>query len=545
MLNERMKNKALGSYLCLAAALAALATGIVFLATQASAAPLGHDGAAPGAVLLAGAAAGILLFLFPVRFGALVQAVLYNIALYLMVVQLYFVFADLINHVTYAGGNAGLCVLYMAGALIAAVLAVAACFFKQCGDDDQELPDAEGKKRAVQGGAALAGVAAIALVCAVVFAAPKAGPAGTPSGPDASNGSAVDAQSPQMKLADNPFASQTIEELAATPRADWLAKEAGGQIAYFFEGQYTEGFSTIVDPACLDMYCCKDGSMYGSFSGPTTSVGGGSIQYVYGYWYNVDEAGENNFVVHLTGTQELNGSTRATNVDNGEDADVFVFETDHGAYNWEASMSYGMFGGMMTRNINIYGQVYAPAKSLTIDASNIRTFYTGDAFDPIELSASAVRANDASEAIWNGRISYSGFDSETTGTKTVTGSFLGASATFEVQVEQLVTEQYTGSYELVKDGTPTAMDAALLVDYSHKVCTVTAADGSAAITGTLVEEKDNTLVLTLNGSQPIEAAITEAEGAKQLTIPAHQEVVAGWGSSETYDIGECTFVIEG
>ena len=39
-------------------------------------------------------------------------------------------------------------------------------------------------------------------------------------------------------------------------------------------------------------------------------------------------------------------------------------------------------GGAFTRNINIYGQPYAPAKSLTIDASNLRTFYTGDIFNP-------------------------------------------------------------------------------------------------------------------------------------------------------------------
>lgn len=293
------------------------------------------------------------------------------------------------------------------------------------------------------------------------------------------------------------------------------------------------------------MYCCKDGSMYGSFSGPTTSVGGGTIQYVYGYWYNIDEAGEYNFVIHLTGNQNLDGSTIATNVAGGADADVFIFDTDHGAYNWEASLSYGLFGGMMTRNINIYGQEYAPAQSLTIDASNIRTFYTGDAFDPIELSAQAVRANGADEFIWNGRISYSGYDSETTGTKTVTGSFLGATSTFEVQVEQLVTEQYVGSYELVKDDVPTAMDAGLLVDYSHKVCTVMAADGSAVVSGSLVEAGEGKLTMTLNGSDPFEAVITEGEGGRQITIPAHQERVSGWGFSNTYDIGECTFMIAG
>lgn len=531
------KKKALGSFLSLAAALVALVTAIVFLATQATAAPLGHTGTMPGIVLLAGVAAAIVFFLFPVRFGALIQAVIYNIALYLVVVQLYFVFADVINKVTYAGGNAGLCMFYMAGTFAACLLSTAACFFPQLRDDAVQIGDGR------QLVSALAAVAAAAAVCVVgVFLQgnkPGSGPAG-PAGP----GVTPDSSEPfRFSLADNTFAGKSIEELAAIPRETWLAKEANGEVAYYFEGQYTEGFSTIVDPGCLDMYLCKDGSMYGSFSGPVTSVGGGTISYVYGYWYNYDEKDEYNFVIHLTGNQNLDGSTVATNVAGGADADVFIFDTDHGAYSWEASLSYGLYGGFMTRNINIYGQEYAPAQSLSIDASSIRTFYTGDAFDPIELSARAVRGNGADEFIWNGRISYSGFDSQTTGTKTVTGSFLGATSTFEVTVEQLVTEQYTGTYELVRDNVPAAMDAVLLVDYSHKVCTVTAADGSVSISGTLAEVKDGALVILLNGSQPIEAVLTETEGGKQITIPAHQEVVSGWGFSNTYDIGACTLDI--
>ena len=205
---------------------------------------------------------------------------------------------------------------------------------------------------------------------------------------------------------------------------------------------------------------------------------------------------------------------------------------------------YGVYGGAFTRNINIYGQPYAPAKSLTIDASNLRTFYTGDTFNPAELVVTATRANGAEESIWGGRLTFTGYDSDTTGTKTVTASFLGATATFEVQVEDLVTEQYTGSYELVQGETPTATDAVLLVDYSHKVCTLTAADGSASITGTLVDAQDDALTMTLNGSDALTVPITESEdGSKQLTIPAHDEIVSGWGSSTTYSINEAVVTL--
>lgn len=540
MLNERMKNKALGSYLCLAAALVALVTGIIFLATQATAAPLGHDGIAPGVVLLLGAAAGILLFLFPVRFGALVQAIIYNVALYLVVVQLYFVFADIINKLTYAGGNAGLCVFYMGGTLVAAVLSVVACFFKQCRDDDQELPEAESKKRTVQGGAALAGVAVIAVVCAVVLAAPKAGPANNPNDPTASGGEGESGQPFQMKLADNGFAAKTIEELSATPRADWVAKEANGQVAYFFEGQYTEGFSTVVDPGCLDMYCCKDGSMYGSWSGPTTSTAGGTVQYVYGYWYNIDEAGEENFVIHLTGTQNLDGTLRATNEESGEDMDVYIFENQNGVYNWTASMSFYMG---MTRNINIFGQEYTPAQSVSIDTSAMRQWYTGDVFDPIELSATAIRGDGKEESIWNGRITYTGADFSTPGAKTVTGTFLGASTTFQVQVEPLVTDTYTGTYEMIVDETPTPTPATLIIDHSHMTCSVRAETG--VITGTIINLGSDKITLTLNGSSEIEAVITETGAGTQITIPAHQEQTGSSFNPTIHEIGESTFTIAG
>ena len=86
-MNKGLKNKGLGSWFCLAAALVALITGIVFLLTQATAAPLGHSGTMAGVVLLVGAAASLVFFFVSVPFSALIQAGIYNIALYLVVVQ--------------------------------------------------------------------------------------------------------------------------------------------------------------------------------------------------------------------------------------------------------------------------------------------------------------------------------------------------------------------------------------------------------------------------------------------------------------------------
>lgn len=520
---ERKKNKSLSSYMCLAAAILALGTSIIFLLTQKTAAPLGHTGSFPGMILLTGAVISIVMFFVPVRFGALIQAAMYNVALYFVVVQLYLVFADVINHVTYAGGNPNLCVFYMVATFVSAVLCVVASFMKQ----PEEKVDL--KKDIIKGSAF------VAAACVSIFCFSRIDLISSSRHSDSKSLSAKVA----MKYADNKFASMSIEELTKTSRAEWEAKK---DLAYFFEGQYTEGFSTIVDPACLDMYCAKDGSMYGSFSGPVTSVGMGSVMYVYGYWYNVDANGEKNFVVHITGTQDpKTGVTRAVNVEGGEDADVYIFDTNHGAYNYEASLSFGVFGGMITRNINIYGMPYTETKTLEIDSSAIRTFYTGDFFDSSELVVTTVRANGSEESIWNGRLSYSGFDSAATGTKKVTGTFLGKSQSFEVKVETLVTENFTGTYELVAGSDPVAMDANLLIDYSHKVIKISSANGMASVSGVIVGVTDNIVTASINGSQPVEIVLSGDEGARSAVIPAHEEVVAGWFGNSVYSISKSSF----
>ncbi len=523
---ERKKNKSIGSYLCLVAAFVALATAICFLLTQKTAAPLGHTGSLPGMVLIVGAVLSIVMYFVPVRFGALIQAVIYNIALYLVVVQLYFVFADVINHVTYAGGNPGLCVFYMVATFVAALLCIVACFMKQTKDEEEVSIKSDVIK-------------CLAFACSAFVAIFCLSRVDSTTATKSSVNVAGAKDSFTMKVTDNKFADMSIEELGKISRTEWESKS---EVAYFFEGQYTEGFSTIVDPACLDLYCLKDGSMYGSFSGPATSVGLDQVMYVYGYWYNYNEDNERNFVVHITGTQDpISGTTRPVNVEGGEDADVFIFDTNHGAYSLEASLSFGVFGGAITRNINIYGMPYAATSTISIDSSNLRTFYTGDVFNPGELVVSTVRANGSKESIWGGRLSYAGFDSKTTGTKKVTGTFLGKSQTFDVKVEDLVTEQFTGTYELVMGDAPVAMDANLLIDYSHKVISIASVNGYPAISGVILDATENVVTASLNGSQSLEIVLSGSKYARSASIPAHDEVVSGWFGNTTYSIGKSSF----
>ncbi len=535
---ERIKNRGTGAVLCMAAALVALATAIVFLLTQADAAPVGHTGIVPGMVLLVGAIVSVVFVLVPFRFAALVQAVIYGAAMYFSITQLYYVFADVINKVTFAGGNAGLCVAYMVGSFASCLLCVIACFFEQ----PVAEKDWAASKRLFPAAIALAVAAVVVCVGALGFGgAAKGGAASGSSGNTSAAASSAEAAT--MTLADNKYANMTIDELAATPYSEWATKEDNGEVAYFFEGQYTEGFATVRDPVCLDMYLCKDGSMYGSLTGPVTSLAGGSPTYVYGYWYNVDESGEKDFVIHLTGQLDSHGVCSPTPTDAGADADIQIFDTEHGDYNWEASFSYAYYYGAMTRNMNIYGQRYSPAQSVTIDASGLGTFYTGDDFGCSALSVTVVRASGVTDTIWAGRLRYEGYESDTTGTKAVTGKFLGVEATFDAKVDTLVTDIYQGNYGLVVDGAVTDSAATMIVDYSHNTVTVMNADGSVVENGTLVASSDTAYTMTINGSDPLEVPITSTGDAKTITIPAHTENVSTYYSSASYEVGEATLTL--
>ena len=536
MLVERMKSRGLGSLLCLVAALVALVTAVVFFMTQADAAPVGHTGIMPGVALVAGVVVSLALTLVPVRFGALVQAIVYGVALYLSVTQLYLVFADVINQVTYAGGNPMLCIMYMAGAFLSCLLCVVACFFEQ----PVSAEDSAASKRMVP----VAAVLVVALVGGVGYLTFADGGFSFALG----GGAAEDVK---ISLADNEYADMTIEDLAAISTDDWNAKEANGEVAYFFEGQYVEGFGDQVDPSCLDMYLYKDGSMHGTLTGPVTSVSAGESYEVYGYWHNVDDAGEEDFVIHLTGYVMNDTLVRATDTTNGEDADIQIFATEHGDYNWEASFSFGyqVFGGtsVMTRNMNIYGQQYAPAQSLTIDASALPAIFTGDKIDTSAITAEAVRGSGKTEDIWGGRLIVSDYDPSVAGTQNVTISFLGAKAELEVNVAELDAKTFTGTYGMVELGAfgipasdkTTDVEATVVIDFSHKTVTATSSDGSMNESGEVVEANGDTVTITLNGSEPFDVTIS----GDTLTIPAHQESVSSFEGVAVYDVSEYTLTL--
>lgn len=138
MLDKYLKNKGIGAFLCALAGLLGIVTAIVFLATQEAASPVGHiAGPAGGVVLIIASLLMFALYFFPVRFGALAGVVLYVVSFTMILTKIYYFFADIINGVTYAGGQAGLCLFYLIGSLLCTLLCVVACFFSQNRDNSE------------------------------------------------------------------------------------------------------------------------------------------------------------------------------------------------------------------------------------------------------------------------------------------------------------------------------------------------------------------------------------------------------------------------
>ena len=238
-----------------------------------------------------------------------------------------------------------------------------------------------------------------------------------------------------IKQDENKYAKTTLDEFLKTPYEEYQKREDNGEVAYFFEGQYTEGFGTSLDPCNLDLYLCTDGMFYGSNTGLGTSVAAG--EQLYGYWYNVNSDGEDQFMIHVTGYTVWGQKKEFPE----NAADIICFpETNHGSYTYSAGVTFPLYGGAMSRTINIYGQPYAPAKSLTADATNIKEFHVGDSLsqftltDDFGVTFTCVRGDGTEEKIHNERVHYSGFDSTKAGEQTVTAEFLSAKTTFKVNV---------------------------------------------------------------------------------------------------------------
>lgn len=125
------KNRSQGYFINMIASLVALILAVFVVATQSTAMPNGADGMPIAMVLLAGVLVQIVFTVLPCRFSGIVLAGVYTASVGVTINSIINVFADVSNHVSYAGGNFVICMIYLVTSLLIAVACVVASFFEQ------------------------------------------------------------------------------------------------------------------------------------------------------------------------------------------------------------------------------------------------------------------------------------------------------------------------------------------------------------------------------------------------------------------------------
>lgn len=134
------KNRTIGFYIGLAAAVVALVGAVLYIATDASDRTFS---AAAFALMLVGAAAEVLVILSNLRFAPLVCAISYIVGFALTVNAALPSISDVWNGVHFIGGNATLGIVFSVTFFISAVAGIVACFMPERGRANTKVPAEE------------------------------------------------------------------------------------------------------------------------------------------------------------------------------------------------------------------------------------------------------------------------------------------------------------------------------------------------------------------------------------------------------------------
>lgn len=147
MIQKFFKNKAVGYYLVMAAALLSLVTAIVFFATYRNPNLEAQMGAKAGiyvpdtigVFLIAGFVIELVVLVGPKnRFFQIAAVAMFGMALYKDILIAADFIVGYINNVMYNGGNPGLNMYFLVSLLIIAIVSVVACFLGFVKEDVNE-----------------------------------------------------------------------------------------------------------------------------------------------------------------------------------------------------------------------------------------------------------------------------------------------------------------------------------------------------------------------------------------------------------------------
>lgn len=138
-IKEFLSNKGIAWYIIAVASVLALVVSIITFATWSTWLPNNMVGTGFAVLLLVGALLGFAASVFPVKFGAEVEVIIYTIAFGVCINKIANAIADQINDVHYTGGSFDGCMFYAITIAICAIACVVACFFPVTKDDSEKI----------------------------------------------------------------------------------------------------------------------------------------------------------------------------------------------------------------------------------------------------------------------------------------------------------------------------------------------------------------------------------------------------------------------
>lgn len=219
----------------------------------------------------------------------------------------------------------------------------------------------------------------------------------------------------------NVFREWTPADFNAMTLHSWEEKRDKVGVAYEFEGSYTEGYQDMVDPTYFDAYLYNDGSVR------ATNVGGAtSSNPLYGYWFNIDEYGDECLTIQWVsiGAEKYTRQSVATKFDGGD-------------YDWQSNVTRDIWGS--ARTTLIYGRNYKKTTGLEINTDKAKTSYVpGEALNTNDIVVYAVKEDGSKVKIRTARCTFENDFSEPGKDIPVKVIFEKAEGTFNVYVKKVV-----------------------------------------------------------------------------------------------------------
>lgn len=448
-----LKSKKVGFYIVLADIILAVFLGIFFFATYKNFAPgYGGQGMASnayanvpeviGLFIILGAVIDIVALLMPEFLWIHLVAILaYCVSLMKQIYCIPNLIADEINDIHYQGGSFPLNLAWLIIQIViiaSAIVAIFLGFIEQKEEEERKKEKIAGKKliKVVSGGAAIVVAFAVVMTSYGVIASNvKSGSGAKGEATFAERVKArvkdfesevvdydFDPASFKLTEEENEYSTKvsSINSVVGSYNQDQVRKDSDDNEihkVYTFEGSTAEGWQGDYSLKIVRITLWEDGLYNGNANGNALS----------GYWYNVDEEGEDCLMlISADGTKNMVGSKLSG-------AESY--------YEWLVDVKASYNGGRLIKG---NGVKYYPLIGMFVDTGSDKTpqYKVGAEFDISDWTCMQVRNNLAAGSIFDAEheVSWTKPNMNEVGSQTVKATWKKEGKTFECEVEIEIVE---------------------------------------------------------------------------------------------------------